>query len=143
MSEENTNLSNSELEKVTDKCFTNLKILANIQPGNKLYFNEELNQFDIDQPGALGFVTQAPSRWWYAQSRNTTIQNLENFSSTMMKTIDSIYNSEVSSSSKNINNNYDNKATISSIPMASMIIRISMITIISLITIITILKLVF
>jgi len=111
MSEENTNLSNSELEKVTDKCFTNLKILANIQPGNKLYFNEELNQFDIDQPGALGFVTQAPSRWWYAQSRNTTIQNLENFSSTMMKTIDSIYNSEVSSSSKNIHNTYYSNIT--------------------------------
>lgn len=111
MSEENINLSNSELEKVTDKCFTNLKILANIQPGNKLYYNEELKQFDIDQAGTLGFVTQGASRWWYAQSRTTTIQNLENFSSKMMKTIDSIYNSEVSSSSSGIQNTYYSNIT--------------------------------
>ena len=111
MSEESINLSNSELERVTDKCFTNLKILSNIQPGNKLYYNEELKQFDIDQPGTLGFVTQAPSRWWYAQSRNTTIQNLENFSSTMMKTIDTIYNSEVSNSSNGIQNTYYSNIT--------------------------------
>lgn len=111
MSEESINLSNSELERVTDKCFTNLKILSNIQPGNKLYYNEELKQFDIDQPGTLGFVTQAPSRWWYSQSRNTTIQNLEHFSSTMMKTIDTIYNSEVSKSSNGIQNTYYSNIT--------------------------------
>jgi hypothetical protein len=100
------NLSSSELEKITDKCFTNLKILSNIQPGNKLYYNEEISQFDIDQQGAFGFVTQAPSRWWFAQSRMTTIQNLEIFSSTMMKTIDSIYNSEISENNNGIKNSY-------------------------------------
>lgn len=93
-------LSESEIDNHKDMCLTNLKILSKIQPGDKLsYYN---GVFSID---AYDYI-QGPRRWWFSESRQTTLTNLENFVNTVFKTIDCIYSREFQNIHTSIDNSY-------------------------------------
>lgn len=83
-----TTISEQELERRKDTCLTNLKILSKIKQGDKLLYNN--STFVID----AWTYTQPLYRWYYAESRNTTIRNLEDFTDTLLNTIDIIYTNE-------------------------------------------------
>lgn len=89
---------NESFEIVRDNCLTNLKILSKIKSGDKLYYYE--NAFIIDSPALI----QPISRWYYAESRTTTVKHLEELLVKLFQTIDHIYSSEVGK--ETIENNY-------------------------------------
>ena len=81
--------SNETFETIRDSCLTNLKILSKIKSGDKLYFYD--NTFIIDSPALI----QPISRWYYAESRQTTVKNLDELLIKLFGVIDHIYSSEL------------------------------------------------
>jgi hypothetical protein len=81
----------TQLEVMKDYCITNLKILSKIKQLDKLFF--ENNHFSIDTWNYMQPVT----RWYYNESRVSTLRYLEDFVSKVFETIDIIYDSEMKS----------------------------------------------
>uniref|UniRef100_A0A6C0LZB5 Uncharacterized protein n=1 Tax=viral metagenome TaxID=1070528 RepID=A0A6C0LZB5_9ZZZZ len=99
VNKEETILSKSECSQ---NVLTNLKILANIKPNDKLSKNEH-GILIIDSP----YIGQGAVRWWYSDSRDESIKNLEGIINETFNLIDSVYSSEVGHSNGNdIENNY-------------------------------------
>jgi hypothetical protein len=102
-------LSNNDFEHIKDNCLTNLKILSKIQQGDKLYFSN--NVFSIDSP----HYTQGVMRWYYAESRNNTLKNLDDLLSNLFITIDTIYKREMNTDQSIENNYYSRMNTTNSV----------------------------
>lgn len=81
----------TQLEFMKDYCITNLKILSKIKQQDKLFF--ENNHFSIDTWSYMQPIT----RWYYNESRVSTVRYLEEFISKVFETIDIIYDSEMKS----------------------------------------------
>ena len=96
------NMSSSELDKKTDYCLTNLKILAKIKVGDKLCFDEQLQLFVLDEWS----YTQPLTRWWSSDGRKPTIKSLDEFVNVVFKTIDNIYSNEVAEPYNDVKNTY-------------------------------------
>uniref|UniRef100_A0A6C0B4G0 Uncharacterized protein n=1 Tax=viral metagenome TaxID=1070528 RepID=A0A6C0B4G0_9ZZZZ len=91
MATENTkHLSSSELDTHVNAILTNLKILAKIKTDNKLSFIN--GQFVIDEWN----YSQPIRRWWTQESRQMTIDKLDDFVTELFKLIDNIYDNELS-----------------------------------------------
>ena len=101
--ESTKHLSSSELDTKVNSILTNLKILAKIETDNKLSFVN--GQFVIDEWN----YTQPIRRWWTHESRQQTIDELEEFVNTLLRLISNIYDNELNSASSeesNITNSY-------------------------------------
>lgn len=83
-----------ELHKT--ECLTNLKILAKLQVGDKLIYTNK--SFSIDK----WFYLQPLYRWYYNESRATTIKHLNEFIQQVFSLIDIIYANEMG----HLENNY-------------------------------------
>ena len=92
-------LSASELDTRVSNIITNLKILAKIKTNNKLSFNNDL--FIIDEWN----YTQPIRRWWTKESRQQTIDKLDEFITSLFTLIDNIYDNEVTEDA-DIKNSY-------------------------------------
>jgi len=77
-----------DTNNTNDYYNNNLLIISNITPGDKLYYY--LDNFIIDRPNAI----QSLSRWYYSESRISTIKHLDDFIVKLFNTIDTIYNVE-------------------------------------------------
>ena len=77
-----------DTNNTNDYYNNNLLIISNIKPGDKLYYY--LDNFIIDRPNAI----QSLSRWYYSESRISTIKHLDDFIVKLFNTIDTIYNVE-------------------------------------------------
>lgn len=77
-----------DTNNTNDYYNNNLLIISNITPGDKLYYY--LENFIIDRPNAI----QSLSRWYYSESRISTIKHLDDFIVKLFNTIDTIYNVE-------------------------------------------------
>ena len=75
----------SELDLQKKLIMSNLEILSLIQINDKLLFNN--NKFSIDKWAYF----QPLYRWYYNESRDTTIKNITSFIETLFTFIDSIY----------------------------------------------------
>ena len=95
----NTSSTTDDFEHMKDMCLTNLKILSQIKDGDKLYYLNGI--FSIDSPT----YTQGIFRWYYSESRNITLKNLEDLLSNLFKTIDLIYKKELNTE-QSLENNY-------------------------------------
>ena len=84
-----TNLSESEIDARIGNSFTNLKILGKLRSNNKLSYTN--NKFSIDEWN----YSQPLRRWWSHESRSNTLEHLENFVENLFETIDLIYSKEV------------------------------------------------
>ena len=84
-----------------ENILTNLKILSNIKPNDKL-INDGDNLI-IDQPEFTQFI----KRWWNNSSRVNTLDTIEKLIDETFITIDNIYNSEIQSNTDiSVHNNY-------------------------------------
>ena len=102
-------ISNKEsIEHISiENILTNLKILANIKPSDKLTNNGNL--LIIDQSEYTQFI----KRWWNNDSRTNTLDSIETLIDTTFVTIDKIYNSEIENTTDiNVHNNYYYKRTM-------------------------------
>ena len=102
-------ISNKEsIEHISiENILTNLKILANIKPSDKLTNNGNL--LIIDQSEYTQFI----KRWWNNDSRTNTLDSIETLIDTTFVTIDKIYNSEIQNTVDiNVDNNYYYKRTM-------------------------------
>ena len=102
-------ISNKEsIEHISlENILTNLKILANIKPSDKLTNNGYL--LIIDQPEYTQFI----KRWWNNDSRTNTLDSIETLIDKTFVTIDKIYNSEIQNTTDiNVHNNYYYKRTM-------------------------------
>jgi hypothetical protein len=95
----NTSPIIDDSEHMKDLCLTNLKILSQIKDGDKLYCLNGI--FSIDSPT----YTQGIFRWYYSESRNITLKNLDDLLSNLFKTIDHIYKKELKTE-QSLENNY-------------------------------------
>ncbi len=91
---------NEEVDNDIQECMTNLKILGRIEPKDKLEISD--NTFYINKKER----TQGLKRWWSNGNRKETIKSLEEFIAKLFKTIDTIYNTELSKSNSGMSNNY-------------------------------------
>ena len=91
---------NEEVDNDIQECMTNLKILGRIEPKDKLEISD--NTFYINKKER----TQGLKRWWSNGNRKETIKSLEEFITKLFKTIDTIYNTELSKSNSGMSNNY-------------------------------------
>jgi hypothetical protein len=82
-------------EETLQNTFTNLRILSKIEIGDKLYFYND--QFVIDKWTYLQPIT----RWYYAESRSTSLQHLQDFIQKVFTLVDVIYANENGSLEKN------------------------------------------
>ena len=107
-SNEQLNTALAEPDTITlENILTNLKILSNIKPSDKLTNNGDL--LIIDQPDYTQFI----KRWWYNDSRTNTLDSIETLIDKTFVAIDKIYNSEILNTTDiNIHNNYYYKRTI-------------------------------
>jgi hypothetical protein len=83
-------------ELLKTNSFTNLKILSKLQVGDKLLYQDGL--FYID----TWTYMQPVYRWYYNESRNTTLKNLTDFIQSVFNLIEIIYCNEMGS----LENNY-------------------------------------
>jgi phosphopantetheine adenylyltransferase len=83
-----------------DKITINLKILSELKPHDKLVFRDGI--FDIDRWD----YSQPLRRWYNADSRQTTIENLNNFINSVFTFIEEIYTRENVSLNDNETVNY-------------------------------------
>lgn len=96
-----------ESNKLSDSGFlenvlTNLKILSNIRPNDKLS-NDNEGTLIIDKP----YMFQGAVRWWYSDSRDNTVEHLEKIIQDTFKIIDQVYSSEITQNNgSDIENNY-------------------------------------
>ena len=91
MSNDNAkHLSSSELDTKINGILTNLKILAKIKTDNKLSFIDD--RFVIDEWN----YAQPLRRWWTQESRQHTVNMLDNFVTNLFRLIDTIYDNELS-----------------------------------------------
>ena len=100
---ENKNIENEiKLENLTtETILTNLKILSNIKPTDKLTQNGDLLMIDPTD------FTQCVKRWWNNNSRIHTMDAIERIIDQTFITIDKIYNSEIQNTVDiNVDNNY-------------------------------------
>lgn len=95
-------MSSSEIDLKNDHCITNLKILSKLKVGDKLCFDQRVQRFYIDEWS----VTQPLTRWWSSEGRIPTIKSLEDFVAIVFKTIDNIYNNEVTEPYGDVQNTY-------------------------------------
>lgn len=79
-----SHVDESQLQSV----FTNLRILSRIEVGDKLFFSND--QFSIDKWNYLQPIT----RWYYAESRTTSLQHLQEFINKTFQIVDMIYSNE-------------------------------------------------
>jgi len=100
LSNEEINLSASELDTRISRCITNLKIIGKIKALNKLIFKDAI--FYIDEPT----LSQGIRRWWNSISRKDTINDLDIFTSELFSVIDLIYNKECSTEDDSVNDYY-------------------------------------
>jgi hypothetical protein len=106
---EKNNIENETKSKnvTTENILTNLKILSNIKPTDKLTQNGDLLM--IDQPE----FTQGIKRWWNNNSRTHTIDAIERLIDETFVTIDKIYNAEIQNTTDiNVHNNYYYKRVV-------------------------------
>jgi hypothetical protein len=75
---------------------TNLKIISKLQVGDKLLYHD--NQFNIDK----WFYLQPLIRWYYSESRSSTLKHLNEFIENVFHLIEIIYSSEMGT----LENNY-------------------------------------
>jgi|688.fasta_scaffold191844_3 hypothetical protein len=89
---------NSDLnfELLKTNCFTNLKILSKLQVGDKLLYQDGLFYIDTWK------YIQPIYRWYYNESRNTTLKYLNEFIQSVFNFIEIIYSNEMGT----IENNY-------------------------------------
>ena len=88
----------SDISNLKETVLTNLKILSNIKPFDKLTFVD--NIFRIESPT----ISQGVYRWWNQDSRNNTIQEINQLIENAFLIIDEIFMSEVSVTNTNSNN---------------------------------------
>ena len=101
--EASKHLSSSELDTKVNSILTNLKILAKVKTDNKLSFTN--GQFVIDEWN----YSQPVRRWWTQESRQHTIDKLDDFVTSLFRLIDNIYDNAVGANSAddtNITNSY-------------------------------------
>uniref|UniRef100_A0A6C0EIE1 Uncharacterized protein n=1 Tax=viral metagenome TaxID=1070528 RepID=A0A6C0EIE1_9ZZZZ len=106
---ENKNIENEiKLENLTtETILTNLKILSNIKPTDKLTQNGDLLMIDPTD------FTQCVKRWWNNNSRIHTMDAIERIIDQTFITIDKIYNSEIQNTVDiNVDNNYYYKRVV-------------------------------
>lgn len=82
-------------EESLQSAFTNLRILSKIEVDDKLYYYN--NQFVIDKWNYLQPIT----RWYYAESRETSLKHLQDFIHRVFQLVDLIYSNENGSIEKN------------------------------------------
>jgi len=93
--EEVENTNNNEI------ILTNLKIISNLKPNDKLTSNDGI--LVIDTP----CYTQGVYRWWNQDSRTSTMTELEGLVNKAFEIIDHIYSSEIKEATGgDIENNY-------------------------------------
>lgn len=80
---------------------TNLKIISNLKPNDKLTVRDEI--LDIDKPRYY----QGVNRWWNDDSRTTTLAELEKIINKAFGIIDEIYKNEVHSTSQTYGSSTD------------------------------------
>lgn len=90
---------------ILDDIKVNLNILAQLKPGDKLVQRDR--HFDIDRWD----YTQPLRRWYNADSRSATINNLEQFVSMTFRYIDDIYNNETRDTGESVDNSYYMRTT--------------------------------
>ena len=80
----NSVIDDAQLQSI----FTNLRILSRIEVGDKLYFAND--QFSIDK----WWYLQPLARWYYAESRASSLQHLQEFINKTFQVVDAIYSNE-------------------------------------------------
>jgi hypothetical protein len=95
--ENETSLSDSQL---SEQVLTNLKILAQVKPNDKL--TQDGNLLVIDTP----YWGQGTLRWWKADSRVESLNFIEKIVNNTFKLIENIYSVEFKGNNKDIENNY-------------------------------------
>jgi uncharacterized protein YsxB (DUF464 family) len=88
--------SELNFELLKTNCFTNLKILSKLKVGDKLLYQNDL--FYIDS----WTYTQPLYRWYYNETRHTTLKHLNDFIQSVFNFIEIIYSNEMGT----IENNY-------------------------------------
>ena len=102
----NLNVENSELNNV-ENVLTNLKIISNLKPNDKLTNNDDI--LIIDTPS----YTQGVSRWWNGHSRSASLAFIEKLINDAFQIIDAIYSSELEKATgTKVENNYYYKHAI-------------------------------
>jgi len=90
-----------------ESILTNLKIISNLKPNDKLTIKD--NILVIDQP----YYYQGVTRWWNQDSRTGTMVELEKIVNDTFTIIDNIYTSELQSKTgSSIDNNFYYKRSI-------------------------------
>ena len=102
-SESNTTNPKEDIENV----LTNLKIISNLKPTDKLTNEEDILIIDPSQYG------QGIKRWWNADSRISSVGFIEKLINSSFKIIDAIYSSEIQETTgTSVENNYYYKRTL-------------------------------
>ena len=104
----NENENENENAIITvESILTNLKIISNLKPNDKLTIKD--NILVIDQP----YYYQGVTRWWNQDSRTGTMVELEKIVNDTFTIIDNIYTSELQSKTgSSIDNNFYYKRSI-------------------------------
>ena len=104
----NENKNENENAIITvESILTNLKIISNLKPNDKLTIKD--NILVIDQP----YYYQGVTRWWNQDSRTGTMVELEKIVNDTFTIIDNIYTSELQSKTgSSIDNNFYYKRSI-------------------------------
>ena len=104
----NENKNENENAIITvESILTNLKIISNLKPNDKLTIKD--NILVIDQP----YYYQGVTRWWNQDSRTGTMAELEKIVNDTFTIIDNIYTSELQSKTgSSIDNNFYYKRSI-------------------------------
>jgi len=96
-----SNLQTTNSEINTELVLTNLKIIANLKPDDKLTKEDDL--LIIDTP----YFGQGSKRWWNGDSRGTSLAFIEKLINDAFEIIDSIYSSELEKATgTKVENNY-------------------------------------
>jgi len=96
-----------EKKYTLESVLTNLKIISNVNPNDKLTFIDDM--LIIDPP----IYTQGLIRWWRADSRIHSINEIEKLIQNTFCIIDNIYSSEINNTTNsNVENNYYYKRSI-------------------------------
>lgn len=89
MTDTEAHTASPESVSSAEVIITNLKIISNLKPNDKLTVREEI--LDIDKP----HYYQGVNRWWNDDSRTSTLTELERIINKAFCIIDEIYKNEV------------------------------------------------
>jgi len=99
---DNESTTKPEIQLNIENVITNLKIISNLKPNDKLTIKKSL--LSIDTP----YYSQGMYRWWNQDSRTSTMVELEKIINDTFTIIDNIYSAELheKTGGKNIESTY-------------------------------------